>query len=283
MHYSKYHGLGNDYLVIRPEDLTQDLDSETVARVCRRRFGIGSDGILLGPLPSDRADFRLKIFNSDGSEAEKSGNGLRIFARFLYDNGLVDEDRFSVETAGGIVACSISDSGRIVSVNMGKVVFDSKAIPMTGRPRQVLNETFVLHGETLTICAASLGNPHCVVLCDEPTPELAKRLGPMIETDPRFPQRTNVQFMKAVSRNRIRIEIWERGSGYTLASGSSSTASAAVAHRLGHCDRDVTVEMPGGTLQLSFDERFAATLIGPVAKVGDGTISPELLAPNSGS
>ena len=278
MKFAKYHGLGNDYLVIHPQDVGPEwtLDQPGARHLCDRHYGLGSDGILLGPLDSETCDFGLKIFNSDGSEAEKSGNGLRIFARFLWDLGVVGEEPFSVETAGGEVSCQVRQDGREVQVEMGKVCFDSEAIPVLGEPREVLREIIEVDGEVLTFCGASLGNPHCVVLFNAPRPEDARRFGPLIETASRFPDRINVQFMDVVDRNNIRIEIWERGSGYTLASGSSSTASAAVARRLGLCDSAITVHMPGGNLQLQFDDDFRATLIGPVVRVGSGEADLEM-------
>lgn len=278
MNYAKYHALGNDYLVVRPEHLAGELTVETIVRICHRNYGLGSDGILLGPLESDSCDFGLRILNPDGSEAEKSGNGLRIFARFLWDEGLVKEAPFTVETLGGTVTCEVKDSGQSVRVEMGKVSFQSEEIPVTGAAREVLNEEFFIAGEKLIYCAATVGNPHCVVLVDHPTSELAHQLGPKLEVDSHFPARTNVQFMRVLDRNRIQIEIWERGAGYTLASGSSSTAAAAIAHRLGLCDPEITVVMPGGQLEISFDEKFAATMTGPVTKVSNGIMAEECLA-----
>ena len=140
----------------------------------------------------------------------------------------------------------------------------------------MLNEEIEIDGHVMRFCAATVGNPHCVVLSEHPTSEEAQRFGPLIETDPRFPNRTNVQFMRAVDRNTIQIEIWERGAGYTLASGSSSTAAAAVAHRLGLCDSDITVHMPGGSLQVQFSDGFFATMTGPVTKICDGVMTDEM-------
>ncbi|QDS98251.1 diaminopimelate epimerase [Adhaeretor mobilis] len=277
MHYSKYHALGNDYLVIRPEDLPEELTSESIQRICHRNYGLGSDGILLGPLPSGSCQFGLKIFNPDGSEAEKSGNGLRIFARFLWDEQLVAQEPFTVETAGGMVTCQVGGAGKSVQVEMGKVRFDSEAIPVSGPPREVLNEKMEIDGATFKFCAATVGNPHCVVLSEAPSAAQAHRFGPLIEVDSRFPARTNVQFMRVIDRNSIRIEIWERGAEYTLASGSSSTAAAGVAHRLGLCDSKITVHMPGGQLAIDFDADFAATMTGPVTKVSNGEMAAECL------
>jgi diaminopimelate epimerase len=279
MKFAKYHALGNDYIVIDPADLPGDLDQETIRLICHRHYGIGSDGILLGPLESDSADFGLRVFNPDGSEAQTSGNGLRIFARFLLDGGFAGGGSFTVQTPGGIYMCDVSEDGRSVTVQMGRVTFDSRLVPVAGRPREVLNEIIEVDCQELAYCAASVGNPHCVVLCERPSPEIAQRLGPLIETDSRFPDRTNVQFMQVLDRGNVRIEIWERGAGYTLASGSSSTAAAAVAHRLGLCDERINVHMPGGTLNMQFDGEFRAMMSGPVKKVCSGIVSAELFEP----
>jgi len=276
MKYAKYHGLGNDYLVIRPKDVDGGLESEQIQRICHRNYGVGSDGILLGPLPSNTCDFRLRILNPDGSEAEKSGNGLRIFARFLFDQGLVHENRFTVETLGGTAICCVRDGGKTVTVEMGKVSFLSTKIPVTGEAREVLREHIDIADTTFEYCAATVGNPHCVILCEKPSPVLARQYGPLIETDSRFPHRTNVQFMEVIDRRNIRIEIWERGAGYTLASGSSSTAAAAVAYRLGLCDPAITVKMPGGDLAIRFSQDFDATMTGPVTRVCQGVMDLEM-------
>jgi diaminopimelate epimerase len=276
MKYVKYHGLGNDYIVIRPADAGGDLNEERIRRICDRNFGIGSDGILLGPLPSETCDFRLRILNPDGSEAEKSGNGLRIFARYLRDEKLAHENRFTVETLGGAVACRVHENGKAVTVEMGKVSFLSTRIPVEGAEREVLREQMTIGDTAFEYCAATVGNPHCIILSDEVTPETTRHYGPMIETDARFPNRTNVQFMKIMDRQNIRIEIWERGAGYTLASGSSSTAAAAVACRLGLCDSSITVHMPGGNLAITLSPEFAATMTGPVTRVCEGATDPEM-------
>jgi len=281
MKYSKYHALGNDYIVMRPEELGKEPVPDISRLICHRNYGIGSDGILLGPLHSSSCDFGLRIFNPDGSEAEKSGNGLRIFARSLWDEQRVGDQPFSVETLGGAVSCQVMAHGRSVTVEMGEVRFDSQSIPVTGPPREVLNEEIEIDGQILTFCAATVGNPHCVVLSDEPTPNLTRRCGPLLEVDPRFPNRTNVQFLRVMDRKNIRIEIWERGAGYTLASGSSSTAAAAVAHRLGLCDPDITVHMPGGSLHIQFSRGFFAIMTGPVTKVCNGVIADEAFSQDS--
>lgn len=281
MRFYKYHALGNDYIVLNPADFPAWQPGPTTAQirvVCHRNFGVGSDGILWGPLPSQQSEFGLRIFNPDGSEAEKSGNGLRIFSRFLWDQGLVRNPTFTVETPGGHVQSAIKEQGRLITVAMGSVSFDSGKIPVAGAAREVLNEKITVLDREFTFCAATIGNPHCVIPLPEISPELAHRFGPHLETHPLFPRKTNVQFMKVRDRNNIQIEIWERGAGYTLASGSSSSASAAVAHRLGLVDRNVTVHMPGGQISIEIGDNFSIMMTGTVNKVAEGTMHPDLFA-----
>lgn len=276
MKYFKYHALGNDYLVFDPRDWPEPLTPEQIKVICHRNFGVGSDGILLGPLPSNKARFALRIFNPDGSEAEKSGNGLRIFSRYLWDRGLVKSEEFSVETPGGQVEAVVRDHGRTVTVEMGRVSFWSDEIPVSGSRREVLREQLVAGGRTFSFCAATVGNPHCVIPLAEVSPGLARQYGPLVEVHPLFPNRTNVQFMKVLDRRNLRIEIWERGAGYTLASGSSSSAAAAVARKLGSCDGSITVHMPGGELDIEVRDDFSIRMTGPVTKVAEGVIAREM-------
>lgn len=276
MKFYKYHGLGNDYLVINPAELEQDLTETQIKLICHRNYGVGSDGILLGPIECEVCDFQVRIFNPDGSEAEKSGNGLRIFSRYLWDQGLVTSDPFTISTIGGDVTSQIHDSGKRITVDMGSVSFQSKDIPVTGDVREVINESLNFGSVDFTFCAATIGNPHCVIVRDEISEAEACKWGPHIETDSRFPNRTNVQFMKVLDRANIQIEIWERGAGYTLASGSSSSAAAAVAHKLGLCDSEIDVHMPGGTLHISIKENFFITMTGAVTRVSEGTIFDEM-------
>jgi diaminopimelate epimerase len=283
MRFHKYHALGNDYIVLDPRDFPAWQPAPTVDQirvVCHRNFGVGSDGILWGPLPSQKSEFGLRIFNPDGSEAEKSGNGLRIFSRYLWDQKLVKTPTFTVETPGGHVQSVIKDEGRLITVAMGSVSFDSTKIPvnLAGAPREVINEKITVLDRTFTYCAATIGNPHCVIPLAEISPEIAHKYGPHLETHPNFPRKTNVQFLRVLDRANIQIEIWERGAGYTLASGSSSSASAAVAHRLGLVDRSVTVHMPGGKIGIEIGEGFAIMMTGTVNKVAEGTMHPELFA-----
>jgi diaminopimelate epimerase len=278
MEFTKYHALGNDYLVIEPSQIIGELSKKQIETICHRNFGVGSDGILLGPIKSDKGEFGLRIFNPDGSEAEKSGNGIRIFSRYLWDRRLVGEDPFSIQTLGGEVSSRVHSGGRRVDVEMGRVSFDSSVIPVVGPQREVINEEISVDGTTFRFCAATIGNPHCVILRDEISEDEARRFGPFIETDSRFPNKTNVQFMKVLDRNAIQIEIWERGAGYTLASGSSSSASAAVAHRLGLCDEKIAVHMPGGRIDISVSPEFDINMSGPVCRVAEGVIDPEVFS-----
>lgn len=281
--FHKYHALGNDYLVLDPADQPglAAPSPEQVRRICHRHLGVGSDGILWGPVPSTRADFGLRIFNSDGSEAEKSGNGLRIFARYLFDQGKTTTTPFTIEVPGGVVEVLIASGGDPITVAMGRVSFASDAIPVAGPQREVLNETIRVLDRDFTYSAATIGNPHCVILLPEVSADLARRYGPVLETHPNFPRRTNVQFVRVLDRANLRIEIWERGAGYTLASGSSSCAAAAVARRLGLVDADVAVHMPGGRIDIAISPDFSLRMTGPVTPVASGSLHRTVLAVQS--
>jgi diaminopimelate epimerase len=284
MRFQKYHALGNDYLVLDPRDYPAwpaGPNRAQIRVICHRNFGIGSDGILWGPLPSKGSEFALRIFNPDGSEAEKSGNGLRIFSRYLWDLGLVKNAPFTIETPGGHVRAEIKDDGRLITIAMGHVSFTSTKIPVAGPAREVISETVRILDRDFNFCAATIGNPHCVIPLPEISPALAHRYGPTLEVHPNFPHKTNVQFMQVIDRANIRIEIWERGAGYTLASGSSSSAAAAVAHRLGLVDRSVTVHMPGGTIGIEIGDNYAIQMTGTVNRVAEGTLHPELFQVNA--
>jgi len=227
-------------------------------------------------LPAEHAKCALRIYNPDGSEAEKSGNGLRIFSRFLWDRKLVGSEEFVIQTAGGLVRSTVFDGGKSVRVDMGKVSFWSDRIPVTGPRREVINEDIIVGGRRFAFCAATIGNPHCVLPLPEISADLAKQFGPLLETHANFPNRTNVQFLKVRDRRNIQIEIWERGAGYTLASGSSSSAAAAVAHKLGLCDRTISVHMPGGVIAIEIGDDFAIRMTGGVTKVSEGIIAEEM-------
>src|SRR5256712_8825646 len=234
--FIKSHALGNDYIIVDPQTLSFPLTERAIRLICDRHFGVGSDGILT-PAPSVTADFGLRIFNPDGSEAEKSGNGLRIFAKYLWDHGRAKKATFTVDTRGGVVECQCRvEAGRMgfVTVEMGRATFRAPEIPMNGPDRDVVSVPLQLaDGTTLAVTAVSVGNPHCVTFVDRLDEGECRRLGPLIENHPAFPNRTNVQFAKVSGRGSVDIRIWERGAGYTLASGSSSCGAASAAGKEG--------------------------------------------------
>lgn len=277
--FVKSHGLGNDYIVLNEADLDFRITPEAVRLLCHRHYGVGSDGILLLAGPQT-APFVLRIFNPDGTEAEKSGNGLRIFAKYLFEHGYTHEKTFYIETKGGLVRVTLEgDRDRVttVTVEMGRASFRSHDIPVTGEEREVVNEELRVDGARFQFTAVSIGNPHCVIPVDHLEPEEVRRLGPQIEHHPVFPNRTNVQFAKVRSRDRVTILIWERGAGYTLASGSSACAVAAACRRLGLTDDRVTIQMPGGDLDITIRPEWEITLRGPVSEVYTGTLSADLI------
>ena len=280
--FAKAQGLGNDYIVINGADLPAALTPQQVTRICDRNWGVGSDGILLLVPAWGGADFGLRILNPDGSEAEKSGNGLRIFAKYLWDHGHTKKDTFRVETKGGVVECRCHVRDRhvaVVTVEMGPVTFRAPEIPMNGPEREVVKVPLQVNGDTLLITAVSVGNPHCVIFTDRLDEALVRRLGPKVEHHPAFPNRINVQWARVASRSMVDILIWERGAGWTLASGSSSSAVACAAVKNGLCDHGlVTVRMPGGELSIDVRPDWSVRLQGPVEEVYTGTLSAELLA-----
>jgi diaminopimelate epimerase len=273
--FVKSHALGNDYIVVDPAALTFPLTPGAIRLICDRHLGVGSDGIL-ALAPSDRADFGLRIYNPDGSEAEKSGNGLRIFARYLYDHGLTQATRFSIDTPGGMVNVQLAvRDGQVglITVDMGAATFDSWHIPVAGPRRDVVDELIDVDGRAMKITAVSVGNPHCVVFVPDLRDVELDVLGPRLERHSMFPNRTNVQFAERRSGRRVAILIWERGAGVTMASGSSACAVAAAAVRKGLADRDVTIEMPGGNLRISVAEDWSIRMAGPAVEVYAGTFS----------
>jgi diaminopimelate epimerase len=278
--FVKSHALGNDYIIVDPRQLSFALTADAVRLLCDRHRGVGSDGIL-ALQPSRRADFGVRIFNPDGSEAEKSGNGLRILARYLYDHGLTRQTRFTVETAGGVVEVELHlRDGAVdqVTVAMGRATFRSDLIPVAGPAREVVDEEVEVDGAHLAITAVSVGNPHCVVFTDALRPADLARLGPLLERHPLFPRRTNVQLARVLGSDRVAILIWERGAGATLASGSSACAVAAAAVRKGLVGRRLTVAMPGGELVVSVSEAWELQLTGPAEEVCSGVLSAALVA-----
>ena len=290
--FFKGHGLGNEYIVLDPAELTFQLTPERIAWICHRRKGIGSDGVLTLQ-DSDSADFGLRIWNPDGSEAETSGNGLRIFACYLHATGRTRKKSFSVKTPGGMVRVETHhdhhDTVDAATVQMGRATFSPEALPCTLDIEELVEQPIKVTGETLTFTGVSVGNPHCVVFHPrsqrwqpEPDDLLWRRvdllrIGPALETHPIFPNRTNVQLAETIGSDSINILIWERGAGETQSSGSSACAAASAAVRQGMVTPPVTVESPGGAMLVDIDEEFNLKLTGPVAQVARGTLSSTLL------
>jgi len=185
MKFHKYHGLGNDYIIIDPKEINTDLTTETIKLICDRNYGAGSDGILYGPEFVENA-YKLRIFNPDGSEAEKSGNGLRIFSRYLWDKKLVNENEFTIKTLGGNVKSQVFNNGKLIKIEMGKVSFDSLKIPVLGETGECIQKSLEIDGKILTYNAATIGNPHCVIIMDNISAEIVKKYGPIIEMNPKF-------------------------------------------------------------------------------------------------
>lgn len=278
--FVKSHGLGNDYIVLDHENITFKLTEAAIIRICDVHFGIGSDGILL-KVPSETADFGLRILNPDGSEAEKSGNGLRIFSKYLYDHGFTNSKSFSIETPGGLVRAEIMEEREgkayMIKVDMGKAIFEAEKIPVNIEKPECIDEALPLHDQTFQINCVSVGNPHCVILVDDLNEAEVKTYGSDIENHPLFPKRINVQFAKVISPTEVEIMIWERGAGWTLASGSSSCAVAATVLKKGLTERDLTIKMPGGTLLIEIDEDWQIRMTGEVREIATGTLGAELI------
>jgi diaminopimelate epimerase len=279
--FVKGHGLGNEYIVFDHSSISFELSKPAIQRLCNINFGIGSDGILLN-VPSSKADFGFRVFNPDGSEAEKSGNGLRIFCKFLYDYGFAKQKNFSVETKGGIVQATIAktdsrNKASLITVDMGIPTFKAKEIPVIFPSEEVIAEKMGFGGKEYEINCVSVGNPHCTIIKDTLDINEIKSIGSIIENHSMFPNRINVQFAKVISRNEAQILIWERGAGFTLASGSSSCAVSSVLYKRGLIDNNVTIKMLGGELNITIQDDWNIRMTGPVRQICEGTLSEELL------
>ncbi|SET59376.1 diaminopimelate epimerase [Lacrimispora sphenoides] len=272
----KYHGLGNDYLIFDPNKNELELTEESVRLICNRNFGVGSDGLLVGPiLGQDKLE--LKILNPDGSEAELSGNGVRIFGKYLKDAGYVQKNRFIVNTLSGQQTIQyLNETGTKIKVSMGKLSFYSDEIPVTGPRREVLNETMMFGSIPYRVTCVTIGNPHCVIWLNDISKELACRIGKHSEAADYFPEKINTELLKVVDRTNIEIEIYERGAGYTLASGTSGCAAAGAAYRMGLTDPKMYVHMPGGVLEVEIEKDGSVLMTGEVGYVGRFTLSHEM-------
>jgi diaminopimelate epimerase len=279
--FVKTHGLGNEYVVLDSTNITFKLTPNAIKRICNIHFGIGSDGILLLS-PSTKADFKFQVFNPDASEAEKSGNGLRIFAKFLYDYKYTTTKKFTIETLGGIVTAKITEekNGKayMVTIEMGKANFKSSEIPVKCDLPECQNFPLQIGSKQCLINCVSVGNPHCVIVCDKLDKDEVLEYGPQIEGHPMFPNRINVQFAKVISPSEVEILIFERGAGFTMASGSSSSAVASVMRKKGLVNENVTIKMLGGNLNIGVDNDWNVTLCGEVRQIAEGVLNPELIS-----
>jgi len=272
--FTKMHGCGNDYVYIDAGSEQID-DPPALARVISdRRFGIGSDGLIL-ILPSDVADFRMRMFNPDGSEAQ-CGNGLRCVAKFVYDHRMTDKSQLTIETLAGVLSVKLALDGNVtkVSANMGRPRLERAEIPMKGDPGEVLNEPFSVDGGTFSVTCLSMGNPHCVIYVDDVESFPVTTVGPQIENADVFPERTNVEFVQVISSTEVRQRTWERGAGETLACGTGASAVCVAGVLAGRTQEELLIHLTGGDLELSWKDRADVVLTGPAVTVYEGVYDP---------
>ncbi len=283
MRFTKLHGLGNDYIYINT--FTEDLsgyDLPSLAQVLSdRNFGVGGDGIIL-VMPSTDADFRMRIFNADGSEAEMCGNGVRAFAKYVYEHGLTSNTSLRVETKAGIVRPQLQvEDGRVssVRVDMGQPRLQRREIPMLGTPpdQPVIEQPLEAADETFLVTCVSMGNPHCVIFVDDVDNFPVDEVGPAVENHPLFPNRTNVEFVTVMDRKHMQMRVWERGAGETLACGTGASAACVAGALTGRTERAVRVSLLGGALHIEWAADDHVFLAGPAAEVFSGEVSEELL------
>jgi diaminopimelate epimerase len=278
--FVKMHGLGNEYIVLDSDNIDFRLTGNAIRRLCNIHFGIGSDGIVM-KVPSAKADFGFRVYNPDGSEAEKSGNGLRIFCKYLFDYGFAKKRQFSVETLTDIVYADITEvqNGKValIKVDMGKAIFTSRNIPVDSDKPEFISQVIKAGDREFEVNCVSVGNPHCVVIKEELDEEEIRKYGPLLENHPLFPNRINVQFAKVLTEHDAQILIWERGAGFTLASGSSSCAASCVLVKRGLIKGDLTMHMIGGDLKIEIDNEWNIRMTGEVREIARGVLSEELL------
>lgn len=275
INFTKMQGLGNDFILIEKSefDKVSEKFPEAAIKLCDRNFGIGADGIFV-PVESEKADLGWLFYQSDGSTAQMCGNGMRCFAKFVYDKKIIDKKEFSVETLAGIIVPEVLDDGK-VKVNMSKPVLTPEKIPFKGECS--LNCKLEACGKDFLVNAVSMGNPHCVIFTDGDAKALAKEFGGALEHHPLFPEKTNVEFVKILSNSEISVDVWERGCGITLACGTGACASAVAAILNGHCNNKVKVNLPGGTLTIEWagnlqNPDFDVFMTGDAQYVFEGTI-----------
>jgi diaminopimelate epimerase len=278
MDFVKFHGLGNDFIVVRAEALPDDAAAQAV-RLCDRNFGIGADGLVF-VLPSDKADYRMRIINADGSEAEQCGNAIRCVAKYVYDRGLVDTNRttLTLETIGaGAQNVQLAvENGKVaaVRVDMGEPILDGLKVPTTIDASPVLDRPIEVDGRSFKFTAVSMGNPHCVIFVDDAAGFDVHAWGPKLETHPVFPRRTNVEFVTVQARDRVDMRVWERGAGPTLACGTGACATLVACILTGRTGRTATVSLQGGDLLIEWNEADNHVyMTGPAVEVFSGVLS----------
>ena len=282
MKFLKMHGIGNDFIVI--ENIPETYDTDALGKIsrvlCHRNFGIGSDGLIV-IMKSPKADFRMRMMNPDGSEAQMCGNGIRVFAKYVYDEGLTDKTYISVDTMAGIKYLDLTvENGRVtlVKVDMGEPILRRSLIPMAGEDSDtVIAQPLEAGGKTLSVTAVSMGNPHCISCWDKLDGDTVKTLGPVIENHPMFPERTNVEFIRVISRSEIEMRVWERGAAETMACGTGACASAVACMLNGYTDEKVTVHLRGGDLIIERTPENRIMMTGPAVTVCSGETDVETL------
>lgn len=276
MNFTKMHGLGNDFIVVAGERQLPDNASELALDLCNRFFGIGADGLVY-ILPSEKADFRMRIINSDGSEAEQCGNAIRCVAKYVFDNGLTNQEEITIETLGaGVQKVQLTiDGGKVatVRVDMGEPILNGLQVPTTVDAERVINHPIEVDGRTFAFTAVSMGNPHCVIYVDDAVNFELESWGPKLETHPMFPRKINVEFVTVNSRSQADMRVWERGAGPTLACGTGACATLVASVLTGATDREATVSLKGGDLLIEWNEQDNHVyMTGPAAEVFRGTL-----------
>jgi diaminopimelate epimerase len=284
--FSKMHGLGNDYIVIDESEnviITEEKKPEIVEEICRRGFSVGADGVIfVSPSSTENADIRFRIFNSDGSEAEMCGNGIRCFAKYVYENEIIHSDEMLIETLGGIKEVDLDvEGGEVIAstVDMGVPTFNTRDIPMISDKEEFLDSEITVAGKSIKMTAVNVGNPHAVIFSDNLDNIDLNVIGPLIENHQAFPQKTNVHFVNIINRNEIEMLTWERGAGFTLACGTGATACVIAGYKLGKLDEEVEVHLPGGELLIvvyEMGEEIRLFMEGEAVLVFDGVMEIEI-------
>ncbi|WP_072935431.1 diaminopimelate epimerase [Schwartzia succinivorans] len=275
MEFTKWQGCGNDFVLVDDRSESIKDPAELSRKMCDRHYGIGADGLII-IRPSDKADTRMRIYNTDGSEAEMCGNGIRCFARWVYELGLVPVEEFTVETGAGILVPKIiKENGRItgVRVDMGQPVLDAEKIPTKGfGTGRVVDKTIEVLGETYHVTCVSMGNPHCVVLWDDLSTLDIEKLGPAFENHPAFPNRVNTEFVSVRDKNHVRMRVWERGAAVTMACGTGACATLTACVLNDRTERQAEIELDGGKLFIEWSEKDNHIyMTGPAEEVYKGT------------